>query len=287
MATNQAALLADPKIRDLAEDLSVALKNELMDRLAGQASEASSWPPAGAYSALRRGLLQQVEMVAAKHYPEANPEVLGAATRYVFSQVDLEAQREAVALLRVGIAEYKREAESVPGGEIELTRLESDVATNRELLQSFQAQLVASDVSQAVELTKLGLQIEVLDPAQVPLSPSRPNRQKILLAALLLGPLLGCGFAFVGETLDPVLRSLEDFEKVVPEPILGTTPRLGRLIARRSWIQRHWTVVALTGVVLVTGFFFLVRSNLLHDLATTGVPVQLVNPEGAVNENPR
>ena len=145
---------------------------------------------------------------------------------------------------------------------------------------------MASDVSQAVEMTKLGLQIEILDPARMPLSPSRPNRMKILAASLFLGALLGTGIAFLSETLDPVMRSLSDFAKIVPEPLLGTTPLLSHVTDHRPWVRRHWIPLALALVIGVTGAVFLIRSSVLQSWATTGQPVKVVNPEGSIHENP-
>ena len=287
LATDRAALLTHPGIDDLARSLTAALQNEISDRLAGQISAVGDWPPPGTYRALRQDLLQRVEAASSQRYPNAAPEMRAALAGFVFSKVDLEAEEAAAEMLGQAIANFKRQAGASPGGEIELARLTSEVEMDRRLLQSFQAQLVASDVSRAVEMTKLGLQIEILDPARLPLAPSRPDRLKLLLAAVFLGSLLGVGVAFLSETVDPVLRSLDDFAKVVPEPILGTTPLLAGMVDHRSWLRRHWVVLSLITVILATGAFFTLRSSLLHSIATTGVPVQVVNPESVLHEHTR
>jgi uncharacterized protein involved in exopolysaccharide biosynthesis len=286
-AIDPIALLRDPEIVGLGQSFATTLQNELRQRLAEDATGAPDAQIPGANGALRRSLLQQVEVVAARNYPDASPEAREAATRYVFSKLDLDAQRDAATMLSDAIADYRDQAQSRPGGELERARLEEDVATNRQLLQSFQAQLVASDVSGAVEATKkLGMQIEVLDPAPLPLTPSSPNRAKIIIAALLLGPLLGAGAAFLTDVLDPILRTIDDFSRIVPEPILGTTPLLTRLADHRSWMRRHWVPVALAGVILVTAGFFTVRDHVLQRLATIGVPVQVVDTKGGLDANP-
>lgn len=280
----QSTLLADPEIRSLSIDLTAALRDELTDRLAS--STQGIWPPQGTYGVFRRGLFGEIERTAEKYYPEANGDAINAVTRFVFSKVDLEAHSEAAGFLTRSIRAFKRQAKSQPGGEIEVARLAYEVETNRQLLHSFQAQLVATDVSQAVEMTDLGLQIEILDPAQLPLSPSRPNRQRIILASLLLGPLLGAGFAFLSEMMDPTLRSLQDFAKIVPEPLLGTTPLMDRIVSRRRWIHRYWIPATATGMVILTAAFFGLQANLMQQLATKGHPVEMVSPEEAIDANP-
>ena len=280
----QFALLADSEIRALSADLTAALRDEITDRLT--ASAQGGWPPQGTYGVLRRGLFGEIERKVSGYYPEADRTTINAVTRFVFSKVDLEAHSEAAGFLTRSIRAFKRQAQSQPGGEIEIARLVTEVETNRQLLHSFQAQLVATDVNQAVEMTDLGLQIEILDPAQLPLFPSRPNRRKILVASLLLGPLLGAGFAFLSETIDPTLRSLHDFGKIVPEPVLGTTPLMDRLVSRRPWIRRYWIPATATGMVILTAAFFGLQANVMHQLAAKGHPVEMVSPEEAIDANP-
>jgi uncharacterized protein involved in exopolysaccharide biosynthesis len=280
-------VMQDPQILELSQNLKSTLRRELTKRLAEEATEGAEWPPTGVISSLRLGLLEQVGVVAARLHPGESPQTLETLTRCVFSRIDLEAQQDASALLSGAIAEYQHQAKSQPGGALERARLEEEVATNRRLLQSFQSQLVASDVSQAAENTTLGLRIEVINPAPLPLQPSSPNRAKALFAALLLGPLLGAGIAFLTEVLDPVLRNLDDFSRIVPEPILGTTPLLTRLPSHRGWLRRNWLAVALAGVALLTlASFFAVRGGMFHPIQTIGVPVQVVKQGEALDANP-
>ena len=127
--------------------------------------------------------------------------------------------------------------------------------------------------------------MEILDPANLPLTPSRPDKKKILLASLFLGPLIGVGIAFMSETLDPTLRSLEDFAKVMPEPILGTTPLLARLPIRGGWLRRHWVPVGVAGVLLLAGIVLVARTTLLNNLVTMGRPVQMAAPKESLHES--
>ncbi len=279
------ALAGDARLSDLSRNLATALKNALTDRLSGSVGEGKDWPPQGAYRGIQGDLLQEAETVAASHYANTNPEVIAAVARVIYSRIDLDAQTEAAEMLNSAVSDFRRQAEASPTGEIEMTRLESEVETNRKLLQSFQSQLVASDVSQAVEITKLGMQIEILDPASLPLAPSRPNRVKIIILSFILGPVIGLGVAFMTEAMDPTLRTLEDFSKVIPEPVLGTTPLLSRLAHRGGKFRRYWIPATMVGVVLLTATFLVVRTNVLRNMAAVGQPVQMVNPEKALNEN--
>ena len=108
------------------------------------------------------------------------------------------------------------------------------------MAENLRDQLVSTTTRQAMESADLGVLPKIYDPAKQPLVPSRPDRMKILLAALLLGPVLGAGLAFLGETTDATLRTLEDIRRVVPEPVLCTTPLLRKLQPRQRGLRRYW-----------------------------------------------
>ncbi|MDM7913918.1 MAG: GNVR domain-containing protein, partial [Candidatus Eisenbacteria bacterium] len=271
-------ILSLPGVRQMTDALTSALGNDVMNSLGSAAVDLENWPPPGS-AALRRNLFRAIDMEVGSRYPELDDADRGAVSNYLFAKLDLRAQESAADVLQSSIGISKARVESTPSGEIELSRLEADVETNRRLLQSFQSQMVASDVSRAVEVTKLGMQIEILDPATLPLKPSHPNRRKILLASLLLGPMIGAGMAFLGEATDSTLRTLEDFARVVPEPILGATPLLSRLKIRRSWIRRHWVAVSVGAVILLALGLYAAREPLRRHVVQQGTPVKMVNPE--------
>jgi len=259
-----ALLLGNPELRDMSERLSTALQNEVTDRLAADATpgEIRQWPPDGTYGALRRDLLQRADRLVGEQYPGAAPEIRGSISGILLSRIDAEAHEAVAGMLTRAINDFRREAESYVEDEVEFSRLERDVARNRRLLEKGEDYVVATDVRRAIEMANLGLRTEILDPAGLPLSPVRPNRNRIMLASVILGGLLGFGLAFMIETMDPLLRDVEDFTKIVPEPVLGTIP----LLSRKVLVQR--------------GGFFLLQDQAFQKLAATRIPVQMVSPEG-------
>jgi capsular polysaccharide biosynthesis protein len=285
--SDQRALIEDARVRDVADRLTAALWSEVTDRLAGNGTgDVRDWSPAGAYRSLRRDLLQLAETVVATRYPGASPELRGTLAGFVFSNVDAAVQQSAATELSASIALFRRQAESTPGGQIELARREGEVDRNRRLRDKVEDYIVGTDVRRSVETADLGPQIEILDPPRLPLSPTRPNRSKILLGALLLGVLLGAGFALLTETMDPVLRNMEDFARIVPEPLLGMTPLLSRhLSVDRSWLQRYWVPVTLGAILFVTGGFFLTRNQLFGKLGASTMSVRVVDPGSDTDAN--
>ena len=67
--------------------------------------------------------------------------------------------------------------------------------------------------------------IEIIDKARVPKTPVSPNHILNTLIGMLIGALLGLGLAFVFDFFDPTLKSVEDVERYLHLPVLGSVPR--------------------------------------------------------------
>lgn len=278
IATVETLLREDPDITSLTDKFRNALDRKMEAELSAVSSPGGLSSANATLAGSRTQLYQGLEGKAETLRPDASSESRRSLAAYVFADVDATAQRNAAENLKRSIDSLTRSARSQPAANIELTRLQNDVERNRQLLQSFQAQMIASDISQAVETTDLGLRIEIVDPAQLPLEPSWPNRKKILVLAALLGPVLGVGFAFLSEMLDPTLRTLEDIQRVAPEPVLGTLPLLDETMTRQTGFRRYWLPVTLGGLVVLTAVFFTIRATVFPGLGASVTPVQAVEP---------
>jgi Mrp family chromosome partitioning ATPase/LPS O-antigen subunit length determinant protein (WzzB/FepE family) len=64
-------------------------------------------------------------------------------------------------------------------------------------------------------------QIDVVQPAVVPLAPSGPNRSRVAMIGLVLGGLLGCALAYLLGRLDRQVRSPRDLGALLDAPVLA------------------------------------------------------------------
>jgi capsular exopolysaccharide synthesis family protein len=88
---------------------------------------------------------------------------------------------------------------------------------------SFRGQLAQLEISQ--DLTRSG-GIEVLTPAEAPVSPVSPNKAANLVVGGLIGLLAGIGLAFAFEHADDSVGSKEDAERITDLPTLGVIPKV-------------------------------------------------------------
>jgi capsular polysaccharide biosynthesis protein len=66
--------------------------------------------------------------------------------------------------------------------------------------------------------------VNVIDVAQVPTDPVKPNVKLNILVAGLLGLMVALGLAFLLEFLDQTIKTTDDVAKYLELPVLGTVP---------------------------------------------------------------
>ena len=73
--------------------------------------------------------------------------------------------------------------------------------------------------------------ISILEEAQAPFFPSKPQKTKLMGIALAVGLFLGVGSAFLMDWMDHRIRTPEDIRSIVQLPILGLVPHVSRRVA--------------------------------------------------------
>lgn len=68
--------------------------------------------------------------------------------------------------------------------------------------------------------------VQVIDYAELPQTPIKPNRIQNLLLALLVGLALGIGIAFLIDFFDTTVKSTEQVEEILSVPVLGVIPHI-------------------------------------------------------------
>ena len=135
---------------------------------------------------------------------------------------ELDIAQSRVDQLEAELEQQKKRAQEVNREEFKLRALKRDVETNRQLYDMFLTRLKETDLGTDVESTNA----RVVDAAQVPTSPIKPRKERIIAVAVFLAVLLGIGLAFLREHLDSTLKSSDDVEDSVQLATLGSVPLL-------------------------------------------------------------
>lgn len=66
--------------------------------------------------------------------------------------------------------------------------------------------------------------VQILDPAQLPVGPDSPKPLMNMAIAFFLGLMVSVGVVFLMEYLDNTIKTTDDIEKLIDVPVIGTIP---------------------------------------------------------------
>lgn len=133
---------------------------------------------------------------------------------------EYEVARANEAALAGAVAQAKQAIQGSNRKEFELTSLEREVKTNRELYDMFMGQLKGTSAVGDMQTVVA----RVVDPAIVSDYAVKPKKKIVIGSAFILSLLLGVGIALLLERLDTSVRSAEDAERKLGLPMLAAVP---------------------------------------------------------------
>jgi len=126
--------------------------------------------------------------------------------------------------IRTNISSIETKVAQSPRREQEMISLVRDYDNQKKSYDDLLKKKLEADVSQNLEKRQKGTQFQILDPANLPEEPFRPNRKMVMGVSFLFALILGFGGAIVSEVMDKRLRDVRDFRHFYKVPILGYIP---------------------------------------------------------------
>jgi len=161
-------------------------------------------------------------------------------------------KREKSAALK-NIDEVQRRVERLPQREQELVSLTRDYDNLKKSYDELLEKKLQANISENLEEKQKGERFQILEPANLPGTPVKPNRLKILWLALAGSLAIGVGGALGLEILDPTLRGSDDFKSFFDLPVLASLPVIQDDRYRRRKALRRAAVLG--GLVSILGAY--------------------------------
>ncbi len=129
------------------------------------------------------------------------------------------------------ITEYKekieiftKKVESVPKQEQALARLQRGYDVSLSIYKTLLNKLEEARISRELELRERGENFQIIDTAQLPLLPTKPDRPKLILVALALGLIAALALIYLLYYLDSSIGNLDEAKNYFKYPVLAGIP---------------------------------------------------------------
>jgi uncharacterized protein involved in exopolysaccharide biosynthesis len=158
------------------------------------------------------------------HVKPDNPAYINLATQIESVALQIEARKKEREELKKSLAEYQRRLENTPQVEKTYLLLTRDRENTWARYQETLKKLMEARVAEGMEQEQKGERFTIIDPAQYPEKPFKPNRLAIVLITLILGIGAGVGFASVTEFMDRSVKTADDLFSATGIPVLVSVP---------------------------------------------------------------
>lgn len=150
-----------------------------------------------------------------------NPQAYNAVA---IANSQITALKQRMSDLKKQIAVYEKRVEETPSMEQRFTNLRRDYDISLKNYQDLLTKKLSARLAENLEKRQKGERFKVLDSANLPESPIKPNRPFIVLFGFLVGLGAGCGLVYTLEFLSPSFRNKEEIEAALGAPVLAVIP---------------------------------------------------------------
>ncbi len=134
-----------------------------------------------------------------------------------------------------------------------------DQGATQKLYNELLSRLETAKITQRLDASKEGTRYTILDPARLPLRPSKPNKIIVLFAGLFLGLGVGIGLVFLVEMFDHSFLGVDEAKNFLDLPVFGAVSRIitqEDLKAQKLRKAQITAMSAITGVALMVFIIF-------------------------------
>ena len=245
------------------------------EKLLSELSEGRDVPDSEEFKKATESLRQRIMEIIRKEYGQFSPDLHSLITEYFYQRYLLDYLKFQKNKLDSFTEQFNKNMERKPYLEKEFNRVSHEVETNRTIYQAFLESKTSAQISEAVQSTNLGMRINIIEQPQKPLVPVKPNKIKIMLLALIFAGACGLASIVATEYFDDSFRSIEEVEKMMKLPVLGTVPKMASGFEwekkKRGRMILIWTIGLVIFIGIISGVLYVYSSH----LKSAGIGIEL------------
>ncbi|MBI3597380.1 MAG: hypothetical protein HY203_09535 [Nitrospirae bacterium] len=151
-----------------------------------------------------------------------------------YNQTDIEILRLDAKQKQIAaqMKEYEDRVEKAPLHEQQMLSLMRDYEITKQNYQSLLDKKLNAKISENLEERQKGEQFRVLDAADLPKKPYKPDQFKLILLGIIAGLGGGGGVAYLREMTDVSFKKAEEVETILHFPVLASIPNIDKSLKR-------------------------------------------------------
>ena len=179
-------------------------------------------------SQIKTGRVREAEGSSAVRAPLVSDSPLYATLSTQLIEVSSEVRnlKEKQRELAKNISSLQGRVERIPAREQQMAALMRDYENTRQNYQNLLNKKLDAQLAESLEKRQKGEQFRILDPANLPVKPFKPDTKRIALIGLALGIGSGAGLVFMLEYIDASFRKPDDVYAFIGIPVLASVPRV-------------------------------------------------------------
>jgi ATPases involved in chromosome partitioning len=154
---------------------------------------------------------------------------------------EIKVRRHRASEIQAQIKSLEQRMEQMPIREQELSTLLRDYETTNKRYQSLLANKESAKITEQMEKRQKGEQFRVLDPANFPIKPVKPDPLRVFLGGIMAGLMLGGGTIWWLDFKNLPFRRPEEIESSLGLPMLASIPHMFMIGGQDRSNGRHET----------------------------------------------
>jgi polysaccharide chain length determinant protein (PEP-CTERM system associated) len=198
------------------------------------------------------GPVQGKGTATASDVPEellTNPNYLNIMTQLNILKLEISRLEQEKKKIKSDIDVYQKRIKGAPLIEKEYANLNRDYQHASQRYNETVSRLAQAKAAQALEETQRSERFTILEPAQRPSKPFKPDRRAIIMVAFVLACGAGAGFAGIRESLDNSIKTQEQLVALSGLPVLSVVPLVKTEKQRKAGRIKIVTVILLIIII--------------------------------------
>ena len=134
------------------------------------------------------------------------------------------------------IAVYQARVDNTSARAIQLSKITRTYEVTQQKYEDLLRKLLESRLSESMEKKRKATRFQILDPANFPSSPERPNRPLIVVMGFIAALAAGFGLSILMENINTTFKNAEELNAEIDLPLLASIPAIktrGMILEKR------------------------------------------------------